>query len=104
MRRWEWVCAFRVGLGGAPGAGYWAGHQEDFKISAAVVESRQAQGGELASVTCACSNAAQLESGDDSCGVTIPFATRRFLPAHDGEIKAGVDLGEAGRQNPVPSD
>lgn len=89
------VLCLLVGLGGFLGGRYWAGRQESSKISAAVVESRLTQISELASVTYTYTNVAQFESSNDFYGVTIPFTTKRFLLAYDGEIKAGVDLGEA---------
>ncbi len=82
------VCFF----GGRASAG---GKAENTKLDAVVLETRLSELREAATVSYRYTNMAQFQNSSDFYGVKIPFTTKRFILTYDGEIKAGVDLGQA---------
>ena len=59
-----------------------------------VLQSSLTEISELATVSYHYTNMAQFENSNDFYGVKIPFTTKRFILSYDGEIKAGIDLGQ----------
>lgn len=90
------LCA-AVGLGcffaGRSSAGE---HEENTRLDAVMLEARLTEISELAVVDYHYTNMAQFENSSDFYGVRLPFTTKRFILTYDGEIKAGVDLRDAG--------
>lgn len=78
------------------GRGSAESRQESARLDAVVLEARLTEISELAVVDYHYTNMAQFENSSDFYGVRIPFTTKRFILTYDGEIKAGVDLREAG--------
>lgn len=64
-------------------------------LDAVVLENQLSEINELASVTYSYTNMGQFENKKDFYGMTLPFTTKKFILSFDGEIKAGVNLGEA---------
>lgn len=81
------VCFFAGRAGDAP-------HQAT-QVNAAVLETQLHEISELASVSWAYTNMAQFENSNVFYGVTLPLTTKRFILTYDGEIKAGIALGDA---------
>lgn len=79
-------------LGGRASAG---GKAENTKLDAVVLETQLSELRELATVSYRYTNMAQFQNSSDFYGVKIPFTTKSFILTYDGEIKAGVDLGQA---------
>ncbi|MCI8538321.1 MAG: DUF4230 domain-containing protein [Oscillospiraceae bacterium] len=65
------------------------------ELSAIVVQNELRQVSQLATARYGYTNMGQFEQTNDFYGITLPFTTKRFIVAYEGEILAGVDLEKA---------
>lgn len=65
------------------------------ELSAIVVQNELRQVSQLATARYGYTNMGQFEQANDFYGITLPFTTKRFIVAYEGEILAGVDLEKA---------
>lgn len=71
------------------------GQGNNTELNAVVLENQLSALQELATVSYRYTNMAQFQNSSDFYGVKLPFTTKSFILTYDGEIKAGVDLGQA---------
>lgn len=80
------------------GGGFLAGGrqtEEPPELTAIVVQNELRQVSQLATARYGYTNMGQFEQTNDFYGITLPFTTKRFIVAYEGQILAGVDLERA---------